>query len=83
MSSLALQQRMSRGPAAFRAQAKEIMKPLEILVAAASLATATGCEYHGDPPPLALTEVEIIRMSKEGMPPDEIIDAIRRSRTIT
>lgn len=47
------------------------------------LVQSTGCRpYEVLPPPEPLTEVEIIRMSKEGLPPEQIIQKIRESRTI-
>ena len=42
-----------------------------------------GCRpYEVLPPPEPVTEAEIIRMSKEGVPPEQIIQKIRDSRTI-
>jgi len=43
-----------------------------------------GCRYEIQevPPPEPLTEMEIIRLSKEGVPPNDIITRIRNSRTV-
>jgi hypothetical protein len=50
----------------------------------ALLPLAGGCQYeiHEVPPPEPFTEMEIIRLSKEGVPPNDIIAKIRDSRTV-
>ena len=47
-----------------------------------SLLLLSSCVYQQVQPLVPLTEEEIIRMSKEGMPPEKVIERIRDSRTI-
>jgi hypothetical protein len=53
------------------------MKPLLFTIVILS-----GCQYPDVREPAPLLEVEVIRMSKEGVPADAIIERIRESHTI-
>lgn len=56
---------------------------MRFFFASLSLLVIASCRsYELLPPPEPLTEVEIIRMSKEGVPPEQINQKIRESRTI-
>ena len=59
------------------------MKERNLLGLGLALALLVGCAEPGEyPPPDPLTEVEIIQMAKEGVPPGDIIAAIRNSGTV-
>ncbi|MBI4601686.1 MAG: hypothetical protein HY721_06980 [Planctomycetes bacterium] len=54
-----------------------------VLLALAALSSAvTGCHYHHVRAPDPVTTEEIIRWTKGGVPPDEIIRRIEDSRTV-
>jgi hypothetical protein len=52
------------------------------ILAALMLGFLAGCAQPPPAPPDPLTEVEIIQMVKDGMPPGDIISAIRSSGTV-